>query len=145
MARHQARQPGLAEELAARGLRATRQRIAVLEALRRARSHPTAAEIHRQLPRQQPNVSLKTIYDALDALVKAGLAQCVTEGGEPYRYEADAGPHYHAQCRVCGSLVDLPARADGYIRGRTPLPEGFEVEEIRVTLRGRCPRCRDEV
>jgi len=45
---------------------------------------------------------------------------------------------------VCGSLIDLPARADGHIRGRTPLPDGFEVEAIRVTLVGRCPRCRDD-
>jgi len=132
-------------ELAARGLRATRQRIAVLELLRRAPAHPTAAEVYRQLLRKQPNLSLKTVYDALEALVGAGLASCVTGGGTPYRYEANAAPHYHAQCRVCGSLVDVPASADGHIRGRTRLPEGFEVDEIRVTLVGRCPGCRDAI
>jgi len=132
-----------AADLAACGLRATRQRVAVLELLRRKRNHPTAAELFRQLLRQQPNISLKTVYEALDVLVNAGLAQCVTDGGEPYRYEADVGRHYHAQCRVCGALVDVPARADGHIRGRTPLPEGFELEKIRVTLLGRCPRCRN--
>jgi len=132
-------------ELAARGLRATRQRVAVLELLRRADgSHPTATDLYRQLLRKQPNLSLKTVYDTLDALVGAGLAGCVTDGGAPYRYEANTAPHYHAQCRVCGTLVDVPANADGHIRGRTPLPEGFEIEEIRVTLLGRCPRCRDD-
>ena len=133
-----------AEEFAARGLRATRQRVAILGLLRRARNHPSAADIHHQLLRKQPNLSLKTVYDVLDALVNAGLAGCVTSGGAPYRYEANAEPHYHAQCRVCGSLVDVPAKADGHIRGRTPLPEGFEIEEIRVTLIGRCPRCRND-
>lgn len=141
MARTNARDP--AAELAARGLRATRQRVAVLQQLRRVRSHPTASELHRRLLVRQPNLSLKTVYDALDSLVGAGLAACVNDVGAPSRYEANAEPHYHAQCRVCGSLLDLPASADGQIRGRTPLPEGFEVEEIRVTLVGRCPRCRD--
>ena len=133
-----------AAELAAHGLRATRQRIALLQLLRRARDHPTAASLHRQLRRQHPNISLKTVYDALDSLVGTGLAACVSDAGVPYRYEANAAPHYHAQCRVCGSLIDVPAKADGHIRGRTPLPEGFEIEEIRVTLLGRCPRCRDD-
>lgn len=134
-----------AAELAARGLRATRQRIALLRAVRQARGHPTAAELHRQLRKQQPNLSLKTVYEALDSLVNVGLAACVTDAGAPYRYEGNSKPHYHAQCRGCGSLVDVPARADGHIRGRTPLPEGFDVDEIRVTLLGRCARCRDEI
>lgn len=145
MARGPSHDSDPAAELAARGLRATRQRLAVLAQLRGVGSHPTAADLHRQLRRGHPNISLKTVYEALDALVGAGLADCVTDGGAPYRYEAKTGAHYHARCRVCGDLVDVPARADGHIRGRTPVPEGFEVEQIRVTLLGRCPRCRDAI
>jgi Fe2+ or Zn2+ uptake regulation protein len=44
----------LAEELSERGLRATRQRIGVLKALRRSRSHPTARQLHESLTSQQP-------------------------------------------------------------------------------------------
>ena len=134
-----------ATELAARGLRATRQRVALLRLLRKTRSHPTAAELHRGLLTQHPNVSLKTVYDILDSLVAANLAACVTDGGEPYRYEAQNAPHYHARCRACGRLYDLEARADGNIRGRTAVPEGFVVERISVTLVGLCPRCRHDL
>lgn len=144
MAQNTAQISDPAAALAARGLRATRQRIAVLELLGRANNHPTATDLHRLALDTQPNISLKTVYDALDALETAGLARCVTDGGSPYRYEANTAPHYHAQCRVCGSLIDMPAAADGHIRGRTALPEGFEVEEIRVTVIGRCPRCRED-
>jgi Fe2+ or Zn2+ uptake regulation protein len=112
--------------------------------LRQARDHPTAAELHRKLREMQPRLSLRTVYHVLDSLVSVGLAKCVTDGGEPYRFEARIEPHYHARCRVCGRLVDLPAHADGPIRAWTPLPEGFEVEQISVTLVGRCPRCRDD-
>ena len=133
----------LATELAARGLRVTRQRVALLRLLRRSHSHPTAAELYRILLDQNPNLSLKTVYDVLDSLVSASLASCVTDGGEPYRYEAQSGPHYHARCRVCGRLYDIEARSDAYIRGRSEVPDGFVVERISVTLVGRCPRCRD--
>jgi len=135
----------IAEELSRHGLRATRQRVAALRLLRRLRSHPTVAELHERLLLQHENLSQKTVYDMVDALVKAGLAARVTSIGEPYRYEARAEPHYHATCRVCGRLYDIPASADSQIRGRAELPEGFRAEKIDVTIRGVCLRCADEV
>jgi Fe2+ or Zn2+ uptake regulation protein len=141
--RRAAGQQRMAEELALHGLRATRQRLGVLRLLRRASGHPTAAEVHRSLQREQPNVSLKTIYECLDSLVGAGLASCVVEGGEPFRYEGRSEPHYHARCRVCGRLEDLVPRSDSHIRARTAVPDGFAVERIAVTIVGRCVHCRD--
>lgn len=135
----------IAEELSRHGLRATRQRIAALRLLRRLRSHPTVAELHDRLRRRHENLSQKTVYDMVDALVRAGLAARVTSVGEPSRYEARAEPHYHATCRVCGRLYDIPASADSQIRGRAQLPEGFRAEKIDVTIRGVCLRCADEV
>lgn len=134
----------LAAELARYGLRATRQRVAALRLLRRQRGHPTAIELHRLLLRDHPTLSQKTVYETLDAFVTVGLASRVTEGGEPYRYEVWAEPHYHARCRACNRLYDLPASGDSQIRGRTPLPDGFHVENIQVTIHGLCLRCRDQ-
>ena len=135
----------IAEELAAVGLRATRQRIALLRLLRAAHDHPTAPQLHRAIRREQRRVSRKTVYEILSSLVRAGLASCVSEGGEAAHYEALVEPHYHARCRVCDRLFDLPASADSQIRGRTRLPEGFRIEAIAVTIRGLCQRCRDAV
>ena len=135
----------VAQELSRRGLRATRQRVATLRVLRRSKSHPTSAELHARLRSEQENLSQKTVYEILDALVRAGLASRVTAVGEPYRYEARLEPHYHAACRICGRLQDVSASADPQIRGRADLPEGFRVEQIDVTIRGVCLRCRDEI
>jgi Fe2+ or Zn2+ uptake regulation protein len=135
----------LAAELANHGLRTTRQRMAILRLLRQSTTHPTVIDLHRHVLREHPNISRKTVYEVLDSLVGAGLASRVTDEGEPSRYEPRSDPHYHARCRVCGRLYDLPASADGPIRGRTPLPEGFEVEHINVTFQGRCARCRDNI
>jgi Fe2+ or Zn2+ uptake regulation protein len=135
---------GLAEELARHGLRATRQRVALLGLLRTTPGHHTVLELHRALRRSQRRLSRKTVYEILGSFVQVGLAACVTDGGEPFQYEADVGPHYHARCRICHKLFDLPARADSQVRGYTTVPEGFVVEAINVTLRGVCLRCRDE-
>ena len=135
----------IAEELSRHGLRATRQRISALRVLRLLKSHPTSAELHARMLGEHGNVSQKTVYEILDALVQAGLASRVTAVGEPYRYEARAEPHYHATCRVCGRLYDVPASADNRIRGSAELPEGFRVERIDVTILGVCLRCRDQI
>jgi Fe2+ or Zn2+ uptake regulation protein len=131
----------IAEELSRHGLRATRQRVTALRLLRRLRGHPTASELYARLLPEHENLSQKTVYDILDALVERGLVARVTAVGEPYRYEARSEPHYHASCRVCGRLADVPASADSQIR----VPEGFRVEKIEVTIRGVCLRCREEV
>jgi Fur family peroxide stress response transcriptional regulator len=133
------------QDLARRGLRATRQRVAVLRLLRRHRGHPTALEVHGRLLAEHPSLSQKTVYEVLDSLVAAGLASRVVQVGGASRYEARLDRHYHVHCRACGRLLDVPAGADAPIRGRTPLPEGFRVETIHVTLEGVCLRCRDEI
>ena len=135
----------IAEDLSRHGLRATRQRVAALRLLRRMKTHPTSAELHARLLPEQENVSQKTVYEILDALVAAGLASRVSVVGDASRYEARSEPHYHATCRVCGRLSDVPAAADSQIRGRVDLPEGFHVEKIEVMIRGLCLRCRDEI
>jgi Fe2+ or Zn2+ uptake regulation protein len=142
---HRSAHERIAGELARHGLRATRQRVAALRLLRRLRSHPTSAELHARLLQEHENLSQKTVYEILDVLVQAGLASRVTAIGEPFRYEARPEPHYHAMCRVCGRLYDVPARADSRIRGRSGLPEGFRVEKVDVTVRGVCLRCREEI
>ena len=142
---HRTADEKIAEELSRHGLRATRQRIVALRLLRRLKSHPTSAQVHARLLPKHGNVSQKTVYEILDALVQAGLASRVTAVGAPYRYEARPEPHYHATCRVCGRLYDVPASADSQIRGRASLPDGFHVETIDVTIRGVCLRCRDEI
>ncbi len=133
----------IAEELARCGLRATSQRLVVLRLLRGMENHPTVPQIHRALAAEHPSLSRKTVYEILNAFVRAGLASVITEGGEPFRYEANTEPHYHARCRSCNNVFDLPAGSDARLRGSTALPEGFDVEAISVTFRGLCARCRE--
>ncbi|HSD10967.1 MAG TPA: Fur family transcriptional regulator [Candidatus Binatia bacterium] len=133
-----------ATALASCGLRATRQRMAVLALLRADRGHPTALEIHRRLVARHPNVSQKTVYEALDALVDVGIARRVTEGGGAVRYEARPERHDHAYCRGCGRLFDIRPSADRTIRRRAETPKGFRIDGIHVTLEGRCARCAQD-
>jgi Fe2+ or Zn2+ uptake regulation protein len=130
-----------AEQLARNGLRATRQRVAVLRLLDAERGHPSATDVYARLAEKHPNLSQKTVYEILDALVEAGLARRVTQLTGPARYEARLERHDHAWCRVCGRIFDVPAHVDRRIREQAELPEGFRVEAVQITLEGCCARC----
>ena len=132
----------LSADLARCGLRATRQRIAILDLLRRSTEHPTAIDLHQRVIKKQPNISRKTVYQVLVSLMQVRLASSVTGDGPPVRYETYTDPHYHARCRMCGRLFDVPAEVDDQLRGNTPLPEGFALEHVRVTFEGSCISCQ---
>ena len=131
----------LTTELAQQGLRATRQRVALLRLLRESPHHPTVVELHGLLRKEQRRVSRKTVYEILDSFVRAGLASCPGEGATPARYEANREPHDHARCRKCGRLFDLPASRVRHARAMRRALEGFRVESVSVTLRGVCRAC----
>lgn len=139
---HPAGEPS--ELLARHGLRATRQRVSVLGLLLAQRGHPTAVELHERLRRAHPNLSQKTVYEILDALVAVGLVSRVAHAGGATRFEALRERHDHAHCRGCGLLYDVPAGPEAAIRRRARLPRGFRIEQIHVTIEGLCPGCARE-
>ena len=132
----------LMSDLAQQGLRATRQRVALLRLLRQSRHHPTVVELHGQLRREQRRVSRKTVYEILDSFVRAGLASCPGDGAVPSRYEANLEAHDHARCRKCGRLFDLPAGRVNHGRATRKALDGFQVESVSVVVRGVCRTCR---
>ncbi len=136
-ARSVADAPALGRELTEHGLRATRQRVALLGLLRSFPGHPTVVDLHESLLERHGTLSRKTVYEILDSFVRVGLASCPTEG-QPARYEANEMPHDHARCRSCGRLFDLPPGAAGR---RTARPPGFRVEDVRVLVLGVCRDC----
>src|ERR687883_126369 len=80
------------------GWRYTRQRAAVFDYLRAADCHPTAEQVFTAVRRQIPNISLATVYKALEALVDARLAHRIAGASGPARYDGRGEAHYHLRC-----------------------------------------------
>ncbi|MFG0328557.1 MAG: Fur family transcriptional regulator [Phycisphaerales bacterium] len=93
---------------AERGLRCTKQRLAIYRALAATRSHPTAEELHDIVQHDARGLSLATVYNTLEALCDAGLCRRlpVTRGSS--RYDADLHPHLHVVDRESGRYIDVP-------------------------------------
>jgi Fur family peroxide stress response transcriptional regulator len=130
----------------AHGLSVTTQRLAIFEALAASREHPSAEQIHKNVQRKLPSLSLATVYKNLEALKAIGAVADVNPLHEEGRYEAalpgtGAGrPHHHLVCVSCKKVRDLHDHELDGLRVRDP--QGFEVRAVRVQAEGLCPECQ---
>jgi Fe2+ or Zn2+ uptake regulation protein len=129
--------------LRTRGLRVTRPRVAVLEALH-TDPHLRAEQVITAV-RRDGQVSSQAVYDVLNTLSAHGLVRRIQPRGSVARYELETGDnHHHVVCRGCGRVTDVECAT-----GEAPcldLPEttslhGFSVDEAEVTWWGHCPDC----
>ncbi len=90
----------------------TRQRSAVFEYLRSVESHPTAEQVFNAVRPRIPKLSLATVYEALEALVDAGLAAKLPDLEGRAHYDGRSEAHYHFRCAETGEVHDLPVPYD---------------------------------
>jgi Fe2+ or Zn2+ uptake regulation protein len=127
--------------LEANGQRFTEQRAAVYRHLHASAEHPTADEVFTAVRSQIADISLATVYKALETLVSCGLARKLPFGDESARYDARMDDHFHARCLGCGTVRDV---GGGPLSGALPSIEpvdGFRIEGYRLEVVGHCAAC----
>jgi len=131
----------LQQSLRDAGLRVTRPRVAVLDAVH-AQPHADTDSIIRTTRQGLPEVSHQAVYDVLGALTGAGLVRRIQPAGSVARYEARVGDnHHHVVCRTCGAIADVDcAVGDAPCLHGKP-DHGFEIDEAEIVFWGLCPAC----
>ena len=130
----------LREALAGKGLRATRQREVVFAVLMEDRDHPTAEVVLERARAKMPGISMGTVYNCLETLRDCGLITQVNLERMASRYCLDEnGSHSHAHffCKRTGKVHDIDLTPEARESLQSLLPEGFEVDEIELSFRGR--------
>ncbi len=130
----------LNERLAHSGLRLTPQRQQVHEVLREKMDHPTADQVFMRAKNKMPEISMATVYNFLDALVKCGLVRPVTPDRDATRYCPNMQDHSHFYCDECGSVYDI-LQTISPEEAHIKLPRGFRLKLIETNLHGLCPDC----
>lgn len=129
------------ELLRGSGLRVTRPRVAVLNAVN-ARPHADTNTIIDAVRRELPEVSHQAVYDSLSALSDAGLLRRIQPSGTVSRYESRVGDnHHHLVCRDCGDIVDVDCVVGEPPCIHAPNSSGFVVDEAEVIFWGLCASC----
>ncbi len=132
--------PPFSERLASRGFRQTPQREHVYSVLLKNRDHPTAEQVFMRAKKNMPEISLATVYNCLDALVKCRLIREVNLDRAAMHYCPNMGEHFHFYCDACGGVFDIDFRNDGQ-DGPLELPQGFRATGYEISVHGSCPKC----
>ena len=148
----------LPDRLAAAGFRWTRQRQAVLDIVRDARSHLDAEEVYRIARRRDAQLSLSTVYRTLHFLRSRGAIRELRLGEGHFHYEMEhaavldrawsadpvgrVGPHHsHLICRTCGAVVEFGSPLLDRLRRELEQAHGFAVDPPEIEVTGTCQGC----
>jgi Fur family peroxide stress response transcriptional regulator len=125
------------------GLRLTPQRLAIAHEVL-AQDHPTAAEVYEAVRVRFPTMGLATVYATLNVMVERRLLRPLAFGNA-VRFDANVTPHANLICTACGRITDYDGCDDVVraLRERAASDAGFELEEHRLDLYGRCAPCTD--
>lgn len=123
------------------GLRATPQRLSVLQAVRDLKWHPSAEEVLSAIREVQPHVAMGTVYNILEALVSHGLIRRIKTECGPTRYDGILETHHHLYCSRSGRVLDyMDKEIDGLLQdyfARKGIRD-FKLSSIRLELHGQC-------
>jgi Fur family peroxide stress response transcriptional regulator len=131
---------GLAQTLADSGLRSTPQREVIYDVLLKKRDHPTADEVFARVKTELPTVSLATVYNCLETLVKCDLVRTVNFERGPTRYCPNLRPHAHFHDEQSGKTHDIDLPPELLERVSSVLPPGYDAKSVEIIFRGKATK-----
>jgi Fur family peroxide stress response transcriptional regulator len=128
----------LIDRLGTGGFRFTPQRQHVYGVLMQRRDHPTAEEVFIRSKKTMPDISMATVYNCLDALVKCRLVRQVQLERGATRYCPNMEEHCHYYCNECGTVFDVALTGNSAV---VPRPKGFKIDHYEIAVHGICADC----
>jgi Fur family ferric uptake transcriptional regulator len=131
--------------LAARGLRYTAERRAVVGAVFEKHRHFEADDLLLWSRGRRPRVSRATIYRTLELLIHSGLVRQMTFGdksAQHYEQVLGVDHHDHLICNACGRVEEVFSAALEREQEALCARHGFTVQHHNLEIFGLCRRCR---
>lgn len=132
------------------GLKVTRQRLVVLEAISSCpEEHLSADEIFALVKVDCPEIGLSTVYRTIQLLSELHLIDRINFDDGYVRYEMGSAfdreqkhHHHHLICSNCGKVISFQDDLLEELEEKIARTTGFEVVDHEVKLYGHCKDCR---
>ena len=132
------------------GLKVTRQRLVVLEAISSCpEEHLSADEIFALVKVDCPEIGLATVYRTIQLLSELHLIDRINFDDGYVRYEMGSAfdreqkdHHHHLICSNCGKVISFQDDLLEELEEKIARTTGFEVVDHEVKLYGHCKDCR---
>lgn len=128
----------LEQELKAKNINLSFQRLKVLQYLAENHCHPSVERIFSDLHKDIPTLSKTTVYNTLRVLADAGLVRAVNTEESETRYDINTQNHGHFKCKSCGEIYDFYIEIDKLCSDEL---KDFQTEEKAVYFKGICLSC----
>lgn len=119
----------------------SRQREMILKQVKNFPVHPTADEVYTALKKENPELSLGTVYRNLNLLSELGMLRKIHIDNAKERYDARTDKHSHLLCTVCNKVFDITDETLDGIEERISEKYGYIVEDVSLNLKGKCAEC----
>ncbi|KQZ50388.1 Fur family transcriptional regulator [Rhizobium sp. Root149] len=121
--------------LRARGLRPTRQRVALADLLfAKGDRHLTVEELHEEASQAGVPVSLATVYNTLHQFTEAGLIRVLAVESAKTYFDTNISDHHHFFVEGRNEVLDIPV-SNIEIGNLPEAPEGMEIAHVDVIIR----------
>ena len=121
----------------------SKQREILLGILKASKEHPTAQDIYNEMRRNDPKISLGTVYRNLSLLVKNGTVLRIDTDHDSVHYDGCTKPHPHFICDVCGRVYDLPEESED-LDSRVEEENLCKVRGHSLIFYGTCHACLEQ-
>ena len=128
----------LSMELTKRNISPSYQRIKILEYMIQNQCHPTVEQIFNDLIKEIPTLSKATVYNTLNAFMKAKMVRVINIENHETRYDIIMENHGHFKCECCGTIYNFHVEADKLVVDEL---KGFRINDKNVYFKGICPEC----
>jgi len=135
------------KELAARGVRMTRQRRLLVDIIQNSPRHLDAATLLEIARKQEPELDRATVYRTIALLKDRGLIDeldLMHIEGEKHYYEAKTNrDHCHMACFRCGAIMEYVSSSFEKLKKEMAGQSGFQIRVVRLEVGGVCKRCQN--
>ena len=119
----------------------SRQREIILRHVKNFPVHPTADQVYTALKKENPNLSLGTVYRNLNQLSDAGMLKKIHIADGSDRFDGRTDPQFHMICESCKKVLDIETPEFEDIISEIKQRDGHEITDITLNLRGICRDC----
>jgi len=142
MADHKKRFEIIVQRLRDNGQKITPQRLAIVKILAKSKGHPSVEDIHGEIKKDFPTMSLATVYRNIVLIKSLGE---VLELGFPdgrNRYDGNKPyPHPHVICLKCKKVVDSNLGSLDDLKDEVAVETNFKILNHRLDFFGICSNC----
>ena len=120
----------------------SKQREMIYNCVKNSHFHMTADVIYETLKKENPTLSLGTVYRNLNQLADHNMIQKISIPGHPDRFDATTHNHFHFYCTSCHDIKDLFFKDLYKVSEIVEQEEGADIGHIEMSFHGICATCK---